>query len=66
MEWHRGSHQHQTIAINKGIDLSQSFHTYGTMWTASTISFYLDGVQVHSMATPLAQLSRCTSWQDSR
>jgi beta-glucanase (GH16 family) len=47
-----GSHQHQTTAINKGIDLSQRFHTYGTMWTASTISFYLDGVQVHSMATP--------------
>ncbi|QUD86127.1 family 16 glycosylhydrolase [Phenylobacterium montanum] len=28
------------------------FHTYGMLWTASTLSWYVDGVEVASMATP--------------
>jgi len=28
------------------------FHTYGVLWTAQTLSFYVDGVEVASMATP--------------
>jgi Ca2+-binding RTX toxin-like protein len=47
-----GSHQYSTTGISAGIDLSQGFHTYGTMWAPDTITFYLDGQEVHSMATP--------------
>jgi beta-glucanase (GH16 family) len=28
------------------------FHSYGMLWTASTVSFYLDGIEVLSGATP--------------
>src|SRR5687768_13675222 len=47
-----GSHQYSTTGVNAGIDLSQSFHNYGTMWTPDTITFYLDGQKVGSMASP--------------
>jgi hypothetical protein len=47
-----GSHQYKTTGVSTGIDLSQGFHDYGTMWTPDTITFYLDGQEVGSMATP--------------
>lgn len=47
-----GSHQYETTGIATGTDLSQGFHAYGTMWTPDTITFYLDGQEVCSMATP--------------
>jgi hypothetical protein len=31
-----------------GIDLTADFHTYGMLWTATTISWYLDGRYLHS------------------
>ncbi|WP_058601938.1 family 16 glycosylhydrolase [Aureimonas ureilytica] len=33
-------------------DLTSGFHTYGVMWTASTVTWYLDGAAVKSIATP--------------
>jgi beta-glucanase (GH16 family) len=33
-------------------DLSKGFHTYGMDWTASTITFYLDGQVTAQFATP--------------
>ncbi len=36
---------------NPMFDVSQ-FHTYGMLWTAKEIAWYVDGVQVSSMATP--------------
>jgi beta-glucanase (GH16 family) len=40
-------------ATNKGggfneanVDLSKGFHSYGLLWTATTITFYLDGLEV--------------------
>jgi beta-glucanase (GH16 family) len=33
-------------------DLTAGFHTYGLDWTASTITWYLDGTAVASLATP--------------
>ncbi|MEE1610109.1 family 16 glycosylhydrolase [Microvirga sp. CF3016] len=47
-----GSHAFRTQGISTGIDLSQGFHTYGTMWTADAITYYLDGNEVYSMQTP--------------
>ncbi|WP_262300335.1 family 16 glycosylhydrolase [Microvirga sesbaniae] len=47
-----GSHAYDTRGISTGIDLSQGFHAYGTMWTADSITFYLDGTAVYSMQTP--------------
>ena len=47
-----GSHAFDTQGISTGIDLSQGFHSYGTLWTADSISFYLDGAEVYSMQTP--------------
>jgi len=31
-----------------GVDLTAGFHTYGMLWTATTISWYLDGRYLHS------------------
>ena len=36
---------------NVGVDLTAAFHTYGMLWTASTISWYLDGALVGSAPT---------------
>jgi beta-glucanase (GH16 family) len=47
-----GKHAFKTQGISAGIDLSDGFHSYGTLWTADTITYYLDGIQVFSMATP--------------
>ena len=33
-------------------DLSLDFHTYGVDWTPTTITYYLDGVAMGSLATP--------------
>jgi beta-glucanase (GH16 family) len=34
-----------------GVDLSQGYHTYGLMWTPTTLTFYLDGVARYTTAT---------------
>jgi len=34
------------------IDLSRDFHTYGLLWTAETIAYYLDDVQVAKFSNP--------------
>jgi beta-glucanase (GH16 family) len=33
-------------------NVSNTFHTYGVLWTAQNIDYYIDGVEVASMATP--------------
>lgn len=33
-------------------DLSQGFHTFGMLWTASTMSFYCDGALLYATPTP--------------
>ena len=33
-------------------DLSTTFHDYGLLWTAETVTWYLDGVAVKTIATP--------------
>ena len=33
-------------------DAATGFHNYGVLWTAETITFYLDGVAVYQIATP--------------
>ena len=33
-------------------DLSTAWHTFGLLWTATTITWYLDGVAVRQIATP--------------
>ncbi len=43
-----GSHKYETTGVGTGVDLSQDFHTYGTLWTPDTITFYLDGEPVGS------------------
>ena len=47
-----GSHAFDTRAISIGIDLSEGFHSYGTLWTTDSITYYLDGTEVYSMQTP--------------
>ncbi|MGE5538662.1 MAG: family 16 glycosylhydrolase [Gemmatimonas sp.] len=34
-----------------GVDLSQGYHTYGLMWTPTTLTFYLDGVAEYTTPT---------------
>ena len=33
-------------------DTASGYHTYGVLWTASTLTWYVDGVQVFQTATP--------------
>ena len=33
-------------------NLTSGFHTFGMLWTASTMTFYCDGVTLYSMPTP--------------
>ncbi|WP_246205584.1 family 16 glycosylhydrolase [Microvirga arsenatis] len=47
-----GKHAFKTQGISAGVDLSEGFHSYGTLWTADTITYYLDGTEVFSMAAP--------------
>jgi hypothetical protein len=47
-----GRHAFDTQGYSATVDLSQGFHQYGTLWTADRITFYLDGQEVYSMATP--------------
>lgn len=46
-----GSHTYQTINTTVA-NINTSFHTYGVLWTASTITWYLDGAAVGSVSTP--------------
>jgi beta-glucanase (GH16 family) len=41
-----GSHEYDTTGVDAGLNLSLDFHTYGTLWTPDTITFYLDGEPV--------------------
>jgi beta-glucanase (GH16 family) len=49
---------HSTVVANASFgaviptDLTSGFHTYGMNWTASTITFYVDGQQIFQTATP--------------
>lgn len=48
-----GSHAFKTVPVDAGVDLSLGFHTYGSLWTPETITYYLDGREVCSIATPM-------------
>ena len=41
-----GYHQSQVA------DMTQGFHVYGMLWTAATMTFYCDGVQLWQTPTP--------------
>ncbi|QUD86304.1 glycoside hydrolase family 16 protein [Phenylobacterium montanum] len=42
----------QTYFVSNVPNDGTSFHTYGVLWTAKEIDFYIDGVNVGSTATP--------------
>ncbi|RYD30127.1 MAG: glycosyl hydrolase family protein, partial [Sphingomonadales bacterium] len=46
-----GSHTSSHAAVAMG-DLGTGYHTYGVDWQADTITWYVDGVEVYSAATP--------------
>ncbi|MGZ5095960.1 MAG: glycoside hydrolase family 16 protein, partial [Burkholderiales bacterium] len=52
MSNHTGSNNttYSTTATS-GVDLSQGYHTYGLMWTPTTMTFYLDGVAEYTTPT---------------
>jgi len=45
-----------THSMSQGVSFipqtSDGFHTYGVLWTASTLTWYVDGVQVFATPTP--------------
>jgi beta-glucanase (GH16 family) len=47
-----GDGSSQTIYDNAYKDDPSGFHTYGMLWTPSTVSFYYDGTEVLQGATP--------------
>ncbi len=42
---------HGNGGLNMGYDTSADWHTYAALWTASTITWYIDGQQIGSGAT---------------
>jgi beta-glucanase (GH16 family) len=40
-----------SVGATTGVDLSQGYHTYGLMWTPTTITVYLDGVAKYTTPT---------------
>jgi hypothetical protein len=38
--------------LAKVADLSEGFHTFGMLWTSTTMSFYCDGTSLYSTPTP--------------
>ncbi len=48
--WQDGIRTKSSIGIP--VDDVTQFHTYGLLWTAQEIAWYIDGVEVNSMATP--------------
>jgi Ca2+-binding RTX toxin-like protein len=57
-QWTATTHDHSTgkdTPLSSAIytpDLSTGYHTYGVLWTADTVTWYLDGSAVRSEATP--------------
>jgi beta-glucanase (GH16 family)/Ca2+-binding RTX toxin-like protein len=47
-----GNGSTQTLYNNVYMDNPTGFHTYGLLWTASTVTFYLDGTAVMTGPTP--------------
>src|SRR6185295_5699228 len=47
-----GEGSSQNVYDNVLTDNPGGFHTYGMLWTAQTVTFYRDGVQVLTGATP--------------
>ena len=37
---------------NTGVDMTQGFHTYGMLWDAKHVTWYIDGKQTFQVATP--------------
>lgn len=56
--WTATTHSYATGSEVKGSstiftpDLANTWHTFGLLWTATTITWYLDGVAVREIATP--------------
>jgi hypothetical protein len=44
--WKVEGQKHDQSATLDTVDLSADFHTYGLLWTADTIAYYLDNVEV--------------------
>ena len=47
-----GGHQEDQRAYWAAQDLSKNFHTYAVSWRPDFITFYLDGTELHRVATP--------------
>ena len=42
----------QTVFTTSLATANSAFHTYGVLWTAQTLNFYIDGQEVSTIATP--------------
>ena len=51
---HSGSATNQTALVftSNVTDVSNTFHTYGVLWNAQDVNFYIDGQEVGSTPTP--------------
>jgi beta-glucanase (GH16 family) len=49
---HTGDQSQQMQVATTVPDLSKGFHTYAVDWEVNTITWYIDGKQVHQIATP--------------
>jgi Ca2+-binding RTX toxin-like protein len=52
-----GEHWHATSFRTYVGDIATGYHTFGLLWTAQTLTWYVDRVQVAQMATP-AEMNR--------
>jgi beta-glucanase (GH16 family) len=47
-----GDHYQSSTVVNLPFDTSTGYHTYGVEWTPTTITYYIDRVQVAQTVTP--------------
>lgn len=47
-----GDHYQDSTVVNCGFDTSAGFHTYGVEWTPTTMTYYVDRIQVAQHTTP--------------
>lgn len=68
--WETGDHYQESTTVNLAFDTSLGFHTYGVEWTPTTMTYYVDRVQVAQhvtpadMDTPMFMIVNCAvDWQ---
>src|ERR1035437_5429878 len=53
IHWQNPIQDADTGPIDRGVDLSLAYHTYGVQWTATDFNFYIDGYLIWTHSVPV-------------